>query len=51
MRLTRCSLVVAGVALAAILTSAAVGIHAGQEPQKLRIIYSNDCLGEAKPCG
>lgn len=40
-----------GIALASCLALAGIGIDAGQEPKKLRIIYSNDTLGYLEACG
>lgn len=40
-----------GVALLIGLTAAAIGLNAGEPAKTVRIIYTNDTLGNAEPCG
>lgn len=40
-----------GVALVAVVAGAAVTINAGGAPKTVRIIYTNDLMGYAEPCG
>lgn len=47
----RLPFVLAGLALAAVIAAATVGINASETPKKLRIIYTNDLTGYIEPCG
>ena len=38
-------------ALAAVLAGVAVGLVAGETPKSVRVIYTNDLLGNIEPCG
>jgi len=37
--------------LAGSVVFAALGINAGETPKKIRVIYTNDTLGNLAPCG
>ncbi len=51
MRPTRRSLVLWGAVLISGLISTIIGINAGQEPKKVRVIYTNDTMGYLESCG
>jgi hypothetical protein len=44
-------LILGAIVLFAATVVVAVNTHAGENPTKLRIIYSNDMLGYVEPCG
>ena len=48
-RFTLAKLGLAALVIGAI--AASIGLHAGDVPKKIRVIYTNDTLGYLEPCG
>lgn len=40
-----------GIGLVAAIAVGAIGINAPQAPKKIRILYTDDMMGEWQPCG